>query len=383
MKLRELNDLIEAAEEPFSVWDAAGKGIANTLSGASDAIERGRNAYIGGSVADQTHPNKGNGLEIADRTGKRTKYVQSGDKWLTQDGKEVDPAMAAMLSARAAQQATATTTPATTATTPTATTPTATPATTATTPTATTPTTTPATAATSKPTTAPNFTQKSVMPNNVTYNPNMLAKPAATSTPAATTTAPAKAPNFNALSTMMNKPLAIPTPKTTAPAATTQDGKPHYDPATGKGAKYDGVTGQPTPAWQAELDKQDAAAKAKAAALPQLGAPPAQSTTTTPAPTATAQADIGKPGFQQSKLKNQTVPSQSPPDMTKYFADRRAANLAQNGPATTAPATDANMDAAEQALLAKMQAKNPKLAPVAESRVDFGAMLFKRMKSGR
>lgn len=363
MKLRELNDLIEAAEEPFSVWDAAGKGIANTLSGASDAIERGRNAYIGGSVADQTHPNKGNGLEIADRTGKRTKYIQQGDKWLTQDGKEVDPAMAAMLSARAAQQATATTTPATTA--PTATS-------------------IPATAATTNPTTAtPNFTQKSVMPNNVTYNPNMLAKPAATSTPAATTTAPAKAPNFNALSTMMNKPLAIPTPKTTAPAATTQDGKPHYDPATGKGAKYDGVTGQPTPAWQAELDKQDAAAKAKAAALPQLGAPPAQSTTTTPAPTATAQADIGKPGFQQSKLKNQTVPSQSPPDMTKYFADRRAANLAQNGPATTAPATDANMDAAEQALLAKMQAKNPKLAPVAESRVDFGAMLFKRMKSGR
>ena len=357
MKLRELNDLIEAAEEPFSVWDAAGKGIANTLSGASDAIERGRNAYIGGSVADQTHPNKGNGLEIADRTGKRTKYIQQGDKWLTQDGKEVDPAMAAMLSARAAQQATATTTPATTAPTATSTAPTTTATTPTTTPapTATTPTTTPATAATTKPTTAtPNFTQKSVMPNNVIYNPNLLAKPAATSTPAATTTAPAKAPNFNALSTMMNKPLAIPKPTTAAPVASAPKD------ARFPNGKYDGVTGQATPEWQAELDKQDADAKAKAAALPQLGAPPA----TTPAPTASAQADAGKPGFQQSKLKNNTVP-------------------AATTPTATVPQTDADMDAAEQALLAKMQAKNPKLAPVAESRVDFGAMLFKRMKSGR
>ena len=59
-------------------------------------------------------------------------------------------------------------------------------------------------------------------------------------------------------------------------AGTTQDGKAPWDPATGKGAKFDGVTGKATPAWQAELDKQDAAATAKSNSLPQLGAVPTE-----------------------------------------------------------------------------------------------------------
>ena len=45
--------------------------------------------------------------------------------------------------------------------------------------------------------------------------------------------------------------------QSTTKAPSTLD-KP-YDPATGKGRKYDGVTGEPTPEWQKELDKQEAA----------------------------------------------------------------------------------------------------------------------------
>ena len=41
-----------------------------------------------------------------------------------------------------------------------------------------------------------------------------------------------------------------------------------YDPATGKGAKYDGVTGEATPEWQKELDRQEAARLEKVVRLP-------------------------------------------------------------------------------------------------------------------
>jgi hypothetical protein len=81
-------------------------------------------------------------------------------------------------------------------------------------------------------------------------------------------------------------PNAAPEPGMTA------DGQPHYDPATGKGAKFDGVTGEMTPAWKAEQDKQAAAKQAKAAPAQQDAAP-----APTPAPTtgqaATQAADAG------------------------------------------------------------------------------------------
>ena len=233
------------------------------------------------------------------------------------------------------------------------------------------------------------------MPSKVTYDPKMLAKPGAKPAPTTATTPEEPAATQTAANPFGQMAGTL---KTYAPPETTSTGGTLKQTATGQvnrasatnpnaqpqqattpaasapkdarfpNGKYDGVTGQATPEWQAELDKQDADAKAKAAALPQLGAPPAQSTTTTPAPTATAQADVGKPGFQQSKLKGSTVP-------------------AATTPTATVPQTDADMDAAEQAALAKMQAKNPNLAKMTadmnESRVDFGAMLFKRMKSGR
>lgn len=90
----------------------------------------------------------------------------------------------------------------------------------------------------------------------------------------------------------------------------TQDGTPHWDPATGKGAKYDGVTGQTTPAYQAELDKQKAA------------------------------------GEEQAKAR---------------LAATQSAQQATASPAApTAPT--ATGGSAEQAALNKMQQKNPKLA---------------------
>lgn len=137
---------------------------------------------------------------------------------------------------------------------------------------------------------------------------------------------------------------AATTTKTTAPTFTgRQPQSSAPKDARFPNGKYDGVTGKATPEWQAELDKQDAAEKANMAATQQFGAPPATST---------------KP--------------------------------AANKPTARVPQTDADMDAAEQAQLAKMKDKNPKLAAMTqqldtmnESRVDFGAMLFKRMKSGR
>jgi hypothetical protein len=247
------------------------------------------------------------------------------------------------------------------------------------------------------------------MPGKVTYDPKMLAKPGAKPTPttAATPEEPAATQTAaNPFGQMAGTLKTYAPPETTSTGGTlkqTATGQVHRASATNPNAqpqqattpaataqpttpaatapkdarfpngKYDGVTGETTPEWQAELDKQDADAKAKAAALPQLGAPPAQSTTTTPAPTASAQADAGKPEFQQNKLKNNTVPAAT-----------------TTSTVTVPPMSDADMDAAEQAQLAKMQARNSKLAGMMqqldamnESRVDFGAMLFKRMKSGQ
>jgi len=109
--------------------------------------------------------------------------------------------------------------------------------------------------------------------------------------------------------TMANAPVsktntAKPGNPNAAPAAgTTQDGKPQWDPATGKGAKYDGVTGEMTPAWKAEQDKQAAAKQTKAA--PTAEPAPAQQTT---GQAATQAADAGgdaeKAALDTMKAKN-------------------------------------------------------------------------------
>ena len=110
---------------------------------------------------------------------------------------------------------------------------------------------------------------------------------------------------------------ANPAPTQQAPAqqqpGMTQDGIPQWDPATGKGAKYDGVTGVATPAYQAELDKQKAAGEEQAKARLAATQSAQQATTSPTAPAAP----------------------------------------------TASTATGAN---AEQAALDKMKQKNPKLA---------------------
>ena len=337
-----------AAEEPSSFWDAAGKDIANTLSGASDAIERGRNAYIGGSVADQTHPNKGkgNGLEIADKTGKRTKYIQQGDKWLTQDGKEVDPAMAAMLTARAAQQATTATTPtattpttATTATTPTATTPattTTTPATTATTPTATTPATTAPTATPGEPVTptpTPSTTT-AAEPAQATATTGTTAAPAAPTTaklPTATSSTAGQPSKISYDPKMLAKPGAKPAPTTAAtpeePAATQTAANP-FGQMAGTLKTY----APPEPTSTGGTLKQTATGQVHRASATNPNAQPQQATTPTKKPqTANPFAGLGQPAG--------------------TFKGR--------------------------------QPKTQVAEPVAESRVDFGAMLWTKMRDSK
>lgn len=142
-------------------------------------------------------------------------------------------------------------------------------------------------------------------------------------------------------------------PNTTAPVATpqpgmTQDGVPQYDPATGQGAKYDGITGEITPGWQAQLDKDKADKQAAAA---------------------------GAGSFDQ--MASQLTKPKAEPDYGKLLADKVAQRKAEKAAATTAPAApaaeptgtgQAAIAAAnagedpEAAAIAAMKAKNPKLA---------------------
>jgi hypothetical protein len=95
--------------------------------------------------------------------------------------------------------------------------------------------------------------------------------------------------------TMANAPVsktnkAKPGNPNAAPApGMTADGQPHWDPATGKGAKYDGVTGEMTPAWKAEQDKKAAEKQTKTAPAQQDKAP----ATPTTGQAATQAADAG------------------------------------------------------------------------------------------
>jgi len=147
--------------------------------------------------------------------------------------------------------------------------------------------------------------------------------------------------------TTTTTPVATPTAQTPEPAAPPLRGS---DPRFPNG-KYDGVTGQPTPEYQAELDKQAELAKQKQAELAKQNASK-QATTTTAPTTTTAQP-------------------------------------------TAVPKTDAEMDAVEKAQIEKMKAKNPNLArlmalddELAESltwsqNFDPGRSLYRRMKQDR
>jgi hypothetical protein len=140
-----------------------------------------------------------------------------------------------------------------------------------------------------------------------TAQDQMAANPAPAATPAEKPAVWSNARNPGVTGTSPQEVAPKPQPTQQQPGMT-QDGLPHWDPATGQGARYDGVTGDATPAWKAAQDKQ--AADAKAAQTPKV-----------------------EPGIGQQ---------QNP-----------VSAIASN---TTDPA------AAEQEKLAAMQQKNPKLA---------------------
>ena len=113
----------------------------------------------------------------------------------------------------------------------------------------------------------------------------------------------------NPAPTKPGAPAAPTQPAAVQQSGMTQDGRPQWDPATGKGAKYDGVTGEATPAYQAELDKQKAAgeeqAKARLAATQsaqQATASPTATTASTPSTATGASAE--QAALDKMKQKN-------------------------------------------------------------------------------
>ena len=112
-----------------------------------------------------------------------------------------------------------------------------------------------------------------------------------------------------------------------------------YDPATGKGAKYDGVTGEPTPEWQKELDKQEAARLEKVEAN-----------------RIASQAAAAERDAQNAELVRQGV-RQNPSNVTNNITQT------STSPNTSVVTTDpAEVKAAMKAKIDAMKEKNPKLA---------------------
>jgi hypothetical protein len=121
-----------------------------------------------------------------------------------------------------------------------------------------------------------------------------------------------------------------------------------YDPATGKGAKYDGVTGKPTPEWQKELDKQEAAREVEYQANRQK-----------------SQAAAAERDAQNAELVRQGV-RQNPSNVTNNITQTSTApgnvKIANGDPAQVKTAMQAKIDA--------MKAKNPKLAAAMQAEID-------------
>jgi hypothetical protein len=150
----------------------------------------------------------------------------------------------------------------------------------------------------------------------------------------------------------------------------TQDGKPYWDPATGKGSKYDGVTGETTPEWQKELDKQEAARLEKVEAN-RIASQAAA------AERDAQNAELVRQGLRQnpSNVTNNVTQTTSAPNtsvVTTDPAEVKAAMKAkidamkEKNPKLAAQMADLGMDDefddAERAALDKMKQKNPKLA---------------------
>ena len=180
--------------------------------------------------------------------------------------------------------------------------------------------------------------------------------------------------------TNTNAPTAVPNPTAQAQPATGAKAEPAQQPAKQPAqqpatanaqfpnGKYDGTTGRPTPEYQAELDKQDAAEKAKFATAQQ------------PAATAT-----DKPA-QPQQTTGQTVPAamtaQNPKlagMMAQAGLDNNLDDVTPTAPAATAPKRSVTGDVPVPDNFGKQKQKQPE-PMAAESRVDFSAALLRKMK---
>ena len=128
----------------------------------------------------------------------------------------------------------------------------------------------------------------------------------------------------------------------------TQDGKPYWDPATGKGSKYDGVTGETTPEWQKELDKQEAARLEKVEAN-----------------RIASQAAAAERDAQNAELVRQGV-RQNPSNVTNNITQTTSAP--DNVKISTAD--PAEIQSKMQAKIDAMKEKNPKLAAAMQAEID-------------
>jgi hypothetical protein len=121
-----------------------------------------------------------------------------------------------------------------------------------------------------------------------------------------------------------------------------------YDPATGKGAKYDGVTGEPTPEWQKELDKQEAAREVEYQANRQK-----------------SQAAAAERDAQNAELVRQGV-RQNPSNVTNNITQTSTAP----GNVKISTADPAEIQSKMQAKIDAMKEKNPKLAAAMQAEID-------------
>ncbi len=121
-----------------------------------------------------------------------------------------------------------------------------------------------------------------------------------------------------------------------------------YDPATGKGRKYDGVTGEATPEWQKELDKQEAARLEKVEAN-----------------RIASQADAAERDARNAELVRQGV-RQNPSNVTNNITQTSTAP--DNVKISTAD--PAEIQSKMQAKIDAMKEKNPKLAAAMQAEID-------------
>ena len=133
-------------------------------------------------------------------------------------------------------------------------------------------------------------------------------------------------------------------PTTKAPVAP----KAPYDPATGKGSKYDGVTGEATPEWQKELDKQEASRLEKVEAN-----------------RVASQADAAERDVRNAELVRQGV-RQNPSNVTNNIT--QTSNAPGNVKISTAD--PAEIQSKMQAKIDAMKEKNPKLAAAMQAEID-------------